>query len=138
MDIKQTLKHYGLRITENRQKVLDLFQKTAHALSQGVLEEAFPEIDRVSLYRVLKNFEQAGLIHRIADDREIIQYALCRQDCDKSHLHQAHEDNHLHFRCESCEKTFCLDVRLPAPQLPQGYQMQGYQVFAKGRCEKCL
>jgi hypothetical protein len=33
----------------------------------------------------LKAFEESGLVHRIANDKETIEYALCKDDCHVEH-----------------------------------------------------
>ena len=131
------LKKYELRSTEARRAVLRVFLGWEHALTHGNIEKALDlEVDRVTLYRTLKTFEDSGLIHRIADDTDVIRYALCKEDCD--HDQHKHTDNHVHFKCEKCEKTMCLDgTEIPNVQLPNGYRADRFQFLVIGVCKAC-
>ena len=63
------LKHTGLKVTAPRLKILDLFQKSAlrHLSAEDVhrqmiLEDA--DVGLATVYRVLAQFEQAGILSR--------------------------------------------------------------------------
>ena len=134
-DALQLLKDSQLRKTNARIQVLEIFMNADRALSHQNLESKLQEVDRVTLYRTLKTFEQKGLIHKAFDGSEALKYALCSHHaCDEHH----HNDNHIHFNCEVCEKTICLEqVKKPELNLPEGYQVAEQHVLVKGICPDC-
>ena len=62
-DSDQLLHQHQLRKTPVRKEVLDVFLSRSEAVSQQYIEQHFDAIDRVTLYRTLKTFEQKGIIH---------------------------------------------------------------------------
>ena len=132
----ELLTNHQLRKTQFRERVLDIFLRYDRALSQKDLEEQLHESDRITLYRTLKTFEEKGIIHRVADDSDSIRYALCNE----AHCHHDHKhaDHHVHFKCERCGNTFCLDhVEVPHVNLPKGYTANDFQFLVIGVCKNC-
>ncbi|MEM1214603.1 MAG: transcriptional repressor [Bacteroidota bacterium] len=131
----QLLKDKNLRVTVVRTKVLDIFiQAGKKALANADIERQFEQLDRITLYRTLRSFEEKGLIHQVHDGTGTTKYAICAHGCT-AHVHH---DEHPHFHCTSCGKTVCLDtIALPEMQLPEGYQLTERQVILAGRCAEC-
>ena len=131
----QELKAHGLRKTWGRQQVLIYFRERKTAVSHGEISKAFAQdIDRASLYRILHDFEQKGLIHKVPDDEVSVKYAYCGSHCST----KSHSDQHLHFKCDNCHETFCLEEqKLPTLQLPPGFLMQSTEVLVHGTCRAC-
>jgi Fur family ferric uptake transcriptional regulator len=128
------LKKHGLRITPFRLDVIDIFIKAGHAMSSAELEEMLENPDRITLYRTLKSFEDKGVIHRAIDGTLTQKYALCDPHCDEHH----HHDEHVHFHCQLCENTFCLEgVYVPKVTLPNGFKINQTDMIVNGVCEKC-
>ena len=65
--IIKLLKDSGLRKTEVRIKVLREFLIADRAYGQGDLEARFENLDRITLYRTLRTFEQKGIVHQAID-----------------------------------------------------------------------
>ena len=130
------LENTGLRKTKVRMQVLGLFLKQKkEALSLPKIEEAFEKLDRITLYRTLKTFENKGVIHRALDGTQHPKYALCNDHCSEDH----HHDYHAHFHCKSCGKTLCLEnVIVPKIPVPKGYQLEETAVVLSGSCEACV
>jgi Fur family ferric uptake transcriptional regulator len=129
------LKANGLNKTKIREKVLDLFLGSAHALSLSEIESSFEKLNRVTLYRTLKTFQKKGIIRRTIDGTKHPKFVLCKSPCDNGHA----LDKHLYFHCTSCENTFCLD-HLPIPNiqnLPRGYNIQETNFILMGTCPDC-
>jgi Fur family ferric uptake transcriptional regulator len=132
----ELLKKHQLRNTDIRRLVLELFLKMPHTLSHAFLEEQLPNtFDRVTLYRTLRTFEKKGLIHRVMNDKDTLEYGLCKEDCQQ-HEH-LHHDEHVHFRCENCTLTFCLETHVPKIEIPKGYQAHNVQMLVIGLCKDC-
>jgi Fur family ferric uptake transcriptional regulator len=126
---------HGLRQTAVRKAVLDIFLDKAYALSNHDLEQHLDaSTDRITLYRTLKTFEEKGLIHRVVDSTDVLRYALCSQECRP----EAHADNHVHFKCSSCQHTYCLNqVAIPPVTLPGGFQGVAREYLMTGVCQQC-
>lgn len=136
MQLNKLLHQHDLRNTAIRRQVLGFFLESEHALSHRMLEDRLSgKFDRVTLYRTLKSFEDNGLIHRVINDDESVQYALCQhKGCEQ----ERHLDNHVHFKCEACGLTYCLDeVKPPAVSLPDNYSARDYQFLIIGTCDQC-
>jgi Fur family ferric uptake transcriptional regulator len=129
------LTQHGLRQTVVRQAVLRIFLDKAYALSNHDLEQHLDaSTDRITLYRTLKTFEEKGLIHRVIDSTDVLRYALCSRACRP----EAHADNHVHFKCSTCEHTYCLNqVDIPVVPLPFGFQGVAREYLVTGVCQQC-
>ena len=135
-EVRELLKKSRLSITDSRQRILDLFLRTEGALSHADIEKRIADgIDRVTIYRTLQVFEEKGIIHTIPSADNSIKYALCKEDCAVGH----HHDNHVHFVCDSCSKTICLDhVHVPDIKLPKGFYPRESNMVVSGVCSECL
>ena len=131
--VKDILKQNRLSITGSRQKILELFLSKNGALSHADIEKKTGEsFDRVTVYRTLQTFVESGIIHLIPTTDNSIKYALCKNDCAPGH----HHDNHVHFICDECSKTICLDeVNIPSVKLPKGFTPQHSEMVVTLRRE---
>jgi Fur family transcriptional regulator, ferric uptake regulator len=129
------LKQNQLSVTDGRKKILELFLNSPGALAHADIEKSTGEIfDRVTVYRTLQTFVDKGIIHNIPTTDNSILYALCKQDCEAGH----HHDNHVHFICDVCFKTTCLDdVTVPEVKLPKGFKPKHAQMVVSGVCDDC-
>ncbi len=134
-EITTILKRNSLSVTASREKILTLFLGQDVALSHSDIEKkAGEKFDRVTVYRTLQTFTDKGIIHTIPTVDNAILYALCKDNCTQGH----HHDQHVHFICDKCAQTFCLDnVVTPDVKLPQGYTSQQIEVVVKGVCKAC-
>jgi len=134
-DFKNLLIKSGLKRTLPRLQVLDILSRRDSATSQPYLEQLMGnEVDRVTLYRVLKAFEEKGIIHKILDNHGTANYAICSGNCDADE----HHDEHVHFNCNNCNKVYCLEsVKIPAFKLPNGFNIESLNLVASGICETC-
>ncbi len=133
----QLLAARDLRITKPRHEVLTLLLQADKALSTHEIEQRLPAgADRVTVYRTIKTFVQAGLLHAVPDEAYGQRYAVC--DLGHCHTEGTHAHDHLHFKCNSCGDTLCLeDVSLPPLPIPPGYTVDEITVVAKGICHAC-
>jgi Fur family ferric uptake transcriptional regulator len=133
--IIDTLKRNQLSITDSRKKILELFFKANGALAHFDIEQkSGAEFDRVTIYRTLQTFVEKGIIHTIPSADNSIRYALCKDDCAGGH----HQDDHVHFMCDDCGTTYCLDhVTAPQLDLPKGFMAVQTDVVVSGKCVKC-
>ena len=119
----------------SRKKILEFFVNANGALAHGDIEKlSGDQFDRVTIYRTLQTFVEKGVIHTIPTADNSIRYALCKDECAEGH----HHDNHIHFVCDNCGKTFCLDhVTVPAVKLPEGFKSTQTNVLVSGVCKNC-
>lgn len=131
----ETLKKHQLSITDSRKKILEMFVRSKNALAHADIEhESGTEFDRVTIYRTLQTFVEKGIIHTIPTSDNSVRYALCRDACTEGH----HHDDHVHFMCDGCGTTFCLDhVSIPQVALPTGFSSSRTDLVVSGRCAKC-
>lgn len=131
----QILKDFDLRTTTSRSAILKLFIKRPFALSYSDIEKEVAETyDRVTVYRTLKTFLDKGVIHKVLDDEGGLKYALCNELC----TNHEHHHEHVHFKCDVCGQTLCLDeVNIPSVSLPDGYKLREINLLIQGRCNKC-
>ncbi|WP_154856107.1 Fur family transcriptional regulator [Cyclobacterium xiamenense] len=131
----EILKENNLRVTSCRRDVLDTFLGRQVALSHSDLEEALKEnFDRVTIYRTLKTFLENDLIHKVLDDTGAAKYALCNHSPALPH----HDHEHVHFKCEVCGDTNCLEeIALPKLNLPKGYKPREMSLLIQGTCKNC-
>lgn len=133
--IEDILKKNRLSVTGTRQKIMQLFLESKGALAHADIEKGAGEsFDRVTVYRTLQSFVEKGIIHLIPTRDNSIKYALCKDDCEEGH----HHDNHVHFICDTCSKTICLeDVTVPRVKLPKDFVPQHAEMVVNGRCGDC-
>ena len=133
--IDELLKKNHLSITGGRRRILELFLQQEGALSHSDIEKkAGEKFDRVTVYRTLQVFLEKGLIHSIPTSDNSIRYALCKDDCSGGQ----HRDDHVHFICNSCGSTVCLeDVSVPAIKLPRRYVSEQVEMLVSGVCKGC-
>ncbi|GAC1438667.1 MAG: Fur family transcriptional regulator [Sediminibacterium sp.] len=130
------LKASQLSVTDSRKKILGLFLNTDGALAHADIEHhSGTEFDRVTIYRTLQTFVEKGIIHTIPTTDNSVRYALCKDDCSAGH----HHDDHVHFMCDDCGTTYCLDhVSVPQVKLPKDFSASRTDVVVSGTCAKCV
>jgi Fur family ferric uptake transcriptional regulator len=127
------LQNHKLRITECRLEIIQEFLEKQVALAHSDLEDRLnSQFDRVTIYRTLKTFLDKDLIHKVLDDSGATKYALC------AHEEEDHNHEHVHFKCEKCGETTCLDsIALPKIMLPSGFKKREMSLLVQGICDKC-
>ena len=135
LEIRKMLQEAGLRNTQSRRDVLHhLVEAGEHAMTSHEIEQNIEDIDRITLYRILKTFEDAGLIHSVADGSGKTKYATCSTECKGGD----HQHDHIHFHCRVCETTTCLDQVIPTTiRLPETYQVEHMEFVVSGVCSEC-
>lgn len=135
MMVNEILKKNELSVTEGRKKILELFLNSDGALAHADIEKRTGEnFDRVTVYRTLQTFVDKGIIHLIPTTDNSILYALCKDNCEAGH----HHDDHVHFVCDVCNKTICLEeVTVPQVKLPKGFTPNHAEMVVSGICGDC-
>lgn len=143
------LRDASVRITTARVKVLAALldaQPAQRAFSHQEMQDAFADMDRVTLYRALDCLTDAGLAHKIAGDDRVFRYSA-GADHGGTHAHDGPTAGHQHghFQCTRCAKVFCLDSIGDAAMLREtlertlgkGFQSHDIEFTIKGWCADC-
>lgn len=131
----EKLKEAGLKVTEPRKKILGILAThVPHHLGAetvyGVLQAQEEDIGLATVYRVLSQLEEVGLVirHRFGNDVSVYELAS--------------DDHHDHLVCTKCGhlKEFCNDTIekaiLKAAEL-SGFTEEMHQLTVYGLCQKC-
>lgn len=132
-DIINKLEAKGIKPTANRILVLKVLEKERTPLSLSHLERLMVSMDKSSIFRTLTLFLEHDVVHAFEDGRGILNYELCEEEgkCD-------HHDGHIHFYCESCQRSFCMeDIHIPSFVLPEGFFPHSVSFVIKGECPEC-
>lgn len=133
-DIEQALIRKGVRPTANRILVMRELMNTPGPASLADLDKALDTVDTASIFRVLDLFSKKNLVHVIEDGSRSVKYELC-----PGHTGHSIGDQHVHFFCERCRKTYCLEsVSVPAVDIPDGFRPSSANYLLKGLCPTCV
>ena len=136
MDAKQgsdLLQKHGIGTTANRIVIVKALAESDGPQSMRELETRILTIDKSVLSRTLALFRKNHLVHTLEDGDGNMKFELCL-----SHDDEIDDDEHVHFFCEKCHKTFCLHgTPLPAVNIPEGFQVNSANYMLIGVCEKC-
>ncbi len=127
------LESHHVKPTANRIVVVRALAAASRPLLLSELEAKIGTIDKSGIFRTLTVFKENHLVHLVEDGCQGVRYELC-------HSHHADEDDdmHVHFHCEQCHRTFCLDnTPIPTIDLPEGYRMSSANYVVKGICPEC-
>jgi len=131
---EKLLSSHEIKPTANRIVVVKALAAAERPMSLSELEYKILSIDKSGVFRALTLFREHHLVHVIEDGADGVRYELC-------YSHDGHEhddDQHVHFFCERCQRTFCIsEVPIPAVHLPKGYQLHSINYMAKGLCPEC-
>ncbi|MEP7319492.1 MAG: transcriptional repressor [Panacibacter sp.] len=134
-EVAEILKRNQLSVTGSRQKILELFRHSNSALAHADIEKQTSEqFDRVTIYRTLQTFVEKGIVHTIPTTDNSVLYALCKDNCSEGH----HHDDHVHFICDDCGTTYCLEyIIVPNVEVPKSFVTKRTDVVVSGLCDKC-
>ncbi len=135
MSDPQSLKNMGLKATFPRLKILELFEKSTqrHMTAEDVYRMLIAEnmdIGLATVYRVLTQFEQAGILIRSNFESGKAVYELNEGQ------------HHDHFVCTSCGKVEeFYDAEIEKRQnliaKEKGWVIQDHSMALYGQCAEC-
>jgi Fur family ferric uptake transcriptional regulator len=127
-ELAARLRALGLRVTPQREQVLDAVRTLGHATPEQI-SESVEAVDVTTVYRTLELLEQIGLVR---------------------HAHLGHgapsyrpaEDDHIHVVCHSCGAVVDADPALAEPLAEQlladnGFVLDRAHFTVFGRCRQC-
>ncbi|MDN5865613.1 MAG: ferric iron uptake transcriptional regulator [Gammaproteobacteria bacterium] len=131
----EDLREAGLKVTAPRLKILRLLESSPqrHMSAEDVyraLIEAGEELNLATVYRVLTQFEAAGLVSRLHFEGGHSSFEL-----DSG-------EHHDHILCVSCGRVDeFVDEVIEAHQMKiaqrLGYQMTDHSLYIYGLCDRC-
>ncbi len=132
-EIEILLEEHGVKPTPNRILIARALATAGRPLSMTELEDELGTIDKSNVFRALTLFRESHLVHALEDSGEGIRYELCH-----SHDHERDDDLHVHFFCEKCHRTYCLeDIPVPTVAVPSSYEVHGSSFTLRGLCPDC-
>lgn len=134
MDTVQSLKDSGLKATLPRRKILELFEssKVRHLSAEDVYKSLIGEgidVGLATVYRVLTQFEQAGLLSRQNFEAGKAVFELNEG---------GHHDHLVCLQCGRVEEFFDPDIERRQTQVARqrGFQLHGHSLALYGDCIK--
>jgi Fur family ferric uptake transcriptional regulator len=131
----QDLKSAGLKVTLPRLKILEVLEKSPnHHLSAEdiyrTLIEQNEEVGVATIYRVLTQFEESGIVNKLNFENNLSVYEL------------SNVEHHDHLVCVKCNDIveFQDDV-IESHQLQiakqHGFQLTDHSLYLYGLCRRC-
>ena len=135
MTKSDNLKNKGLKATLPRIKILELFQKTetrhlsADDVYQMLLAEGL-DIGLATVYRVLTQFEQAGLLERRHFDSDKSVFELKAS---------VHHDHLICVKCGGVEEFYDEDIERRQNKIAKerGFTIRAHALYLYGECGNC-
>lgn len=127
------LQERSIKPTANRLLIVRTLANAGRPLSMAEIESDAKTIDKSIISRTLSLFRDKHLVHAVEAGGDSVRYELCR-----SHFDDEHDDMHVHFYCERCHRTFCLDSPVPSVEVPEGYLVTSVNYMIKGVCPECF
>lgn len=119
------------RNTVAKTTIIELLKESGWALSHADIQNKIEGVcDRVTIYRILDRLYVEEKIHKTVGIDGVVKYAFCHHD-------SFHNHHHVHFNCERCLSTTCLEKLNPSFNLPEGYVMKDLNFTINGLCPKC-
>jgi Fur family ferric uptake transcriptional regulator len=134
--LRERIRTAGLRVTAPRVAVLQRLHGATSPSSHADLVDALAPQgwDRATLFRILNDLADAGLVHRVDVGDHVWRFELCAEETP----HAGGE--HPHFVCNECGDVVCLpdaDVRVNVRGGPRALRTKRLEVQIKGRCDRC-
>lgn len=130
--LRRTLHQRGLRMTPQRQLVLDAVRSLGHATPEQIctqVQRVAPAVNITTIYRTLDLMERLGLVR---------------------HTHLGHgapsyseqEHQHVHLVCHGCGEvieapTDLMDTLTARLQRETGFTLDASHIALSGRCRNC-
>ena len=131
--IEEFLKSRNITPTPVRLLVYKCLRDSSVPLALSDIEDVLGSVDKSTISRTLSIFVNRDLIHSFNDGSGKKKYELCG-----SHDEIDDNERHVHFRCEKCGETFCMNsVKVPKVELPEGYVIREVNFVITGVCPEC-
>ena len=130
--LRGTLHQRGMRMTPQRQMVLDAVRQLGHATPESIcarVQQDAPAVNISTVYRTLDLLEQIGLVRHTHLGHGAPSYSS-----------DAHE--HVHLVCHQCQQVIEVDPALLEPlaavlTTQHGFVLDPAHLALSGRCADC-
>jgi Fe2+ or Zn2+ uptake regulation protein len=125
------LKEHALKVTPQRQKLLELLEKEGHLSIESLYEqmrESFPNVSLATIYKNLNQMEEYGLLKEIKLP-------------ERKSVYEITKGPHMHMVCDRCGKVE--DIIIGTASLVEeaerlsGYAISESFVTFRGICPDC-
>ena len=127
------LRRAELRCTRGRVAILQVLSSAKRPLTREQIASELGKkgLNKVTIYRALERFVQAGLVHKAFLHSRTWHFELA-DNCTESQCHP-------HFVCTGCGDTHCLpEISLPMTKSPyEGFVIGRQRVQLEGLCPEC-
>lgn len=131
-ELRQTLHRRGLRMTPQRQLVLDAVSELGHATPEAIctkVQEIAPAVNITTIYRTLDLLEQLGIVRHTHLGHGAPTYATG-------------EHEHVHLVCHRCGRVDEVDAELlddlaGTLSARAGFTLDPTHVALSGLCAQC-
>ena len=131
----EDLKSAGLKVTLPRLKILEVLESSpSHHLSAEdiyrVLIEQNEEVGVATIYRVLSQFEESGIVQKLNFENNQAVYELCGAD------------HHDHLVCVKCNKIIefqddVIEQHHIQIAKKHGFELTDHSLYLYGLCKDC-
>lgn len=131
--VENHLEARGVKPTSTRILVYRALAEHHHPMSLRELDDVLDTVDRSTIFRTLTLLLAHQVIHAIEDGSGMTKYEAC-----EGHDECSLDDQHTHFYCTSCHRTFCFHhLHVPVLPMPEGFEAQAINYIVKGICPNC-
>ena len=128
MNVTDILKAKKMSRTGIREKVLSAMLNVGLVTQKEIIALMDFDLNRITLYRTLREFMNKGIIVRIYDEKGV----------EKFFLNVDNRRDHVHFKCVKCGKLFSFPGKVfKYRSLPKGYIAKEKKLFITGICNEC-
>jgi len=130
--LKETLSHNGYSITKPRQLVFELLWDQEPQSMHELHSKSRGQLDRVSLYRIITAFEQAGIVQRV--------YVGWKYKLELTDIFLHH---HHHISCLGCGKLVAIkedakiETLIKELAASNNFLASNHQLEVQGYCQDC-
>lgn len=127
--LAERLRERGMRMTSQRQRVVDAVTQLVHATPDQVAELT-PEVDLTTVYRTLETLEQIGVLAHTHLGHGAPSYRLA-------------DDDHIHVVCHHCSSVVeappgLADELFARLRTERGFTVDRSHFTVFGTCSDCL
>jgi Fur family transcriptional regulator, ferric uptake regulator len=130
--LKSTLHERGMRMTPQRQLVLDALLELEHATPEQVcqhVQRSTPTVNITTVYRTLELLESLGVVRHTHLGHGAPNYSV-------------HEHKHVHLVCHRCERVFevpceVMDDLRGTLAVRFGFALDASHLALSGLCANC-
>ena len=130
--LRETLHRRGMRMTPQRQLVLDALLELEHATPEQVcqrVQQATPSVNITTVYRTLELLENLGIVRHTHLGHGAPNYSV-------------HEHRHVHLVCHDCGEITevpceVMDELRGTLRAQHGFELDASHLALSGTCRNC-